>query len=205
MPEAKDIQLRRSGSGPPIILLPGLGHPADVWDRLPGLAGRFERVVCDLSGVIRRDTFEIEDLAEMLAEALSAERIERGHVVGSGFGGMIALCLAAAMPMRVDRMVLCDTSPGLSEDMRETLLTRHGNGPAEAAMARADLLDFAEDVHARTLVLCADGADLAMRDGAVFLARSMPSGQLAFVPGAMSDAILERPDWMGRVLLDFLG
>ena len=204
MPEAKDIQLRRSGSGPPIILLPGLGHPADVWDRLPGLAGRFERVVCDLSGVIRRDTFEIEDLAEMLAQGLRAEGIERGHVVGSGFGGMIALCFAATMPMRVDRLVLCDTTPGLSEGMREALLTRHGHGPVEDAMARADLMDFAEDVHARTLVLCAEGADLAMRDGADFLARSMRFGQLAFVPGAASDAIVERPDWIGRVLLDFL-
>ena len=44
-----------------------------------------------------------------------------------------------------------------------------------------------------------------MREGADFLARSIPHGQLASVPGAAMDAVTERPDWVTRVLLDFLG
>jgi pimeloyl-ACP methyl ester carboxylesterase len=86
--------------------------------------------------------------------------------------------------------------------MRDTFLL---SGSLHAAMARADLMDLAEEIFAPTLVLCAEGADLAMREGADFLARSIPRGQLAFVPGAVADAVTERPDWILRVLLDFLG
>ena len=65
-------------------------------------------------------------------------------------------------------------------------------------------MDLAEEIFAPTLGLCSEGADFAMRDGADFLARSIPHGQLAYVPGAKESAVAERPDWVGRVLKDFL-
>ena len=79
-----------------------------------------------------------------------------------------------------------------------------GRGLAHGAVRRADLMDLAEEIFAPTLVLCADGAELAMRDGADFLARSMGRGELAFVPGTRADVVKERPDWVARAMETFL-
>jgi len=200
------IRPHRTGSGPAVVLLHGIGTTWRMWDGLLALADRFELFAYDFPGhgetAAADGPFEIDDLSEQLAAVLAASGIGRAHIAGSSLGGMVAQHFAAAWPMRVDRLVLCDTTPALSEGMRDEFLAQ---GQAAAAMARADLMDLAEDIMAPTLVLCAEGADLAMREGADFLARSIPLGGFAFVPGAARDGVAERPGWIARVLLDFLG
>ena len=202
------IRLHRSGSGPTIVLLHGIGATHRMWNGIATLAGRFELVSYDLpehgETAAPDGPFEIEDLSDQLAALLTASGITRAHVVGSSLGGMVAQSFAAASPERVDHLVLCDTSPALSEGMREELLTKPGHALARGAMARADLLDVAEEIYAPTLVLCSNGANIAMREGADFLARSIPRGQLAFVPGAAANAVTERPSWVTQVVRDFL-
>jgi pimeloyl-ACP methyl ester carboxylesterase len=203
------IRLYRTGSGAPIVLLHGIGLTRRMWDGVAALADRFELLSCDLPGhgetVAPGAPYEIDDLSEQLAAVLTVSGIERAHIVGTSLGGMVAQHFAATWPERVARLVLCDTSPALSEGMRDELLTTPDHGLAHAAMARADLMDLAEEIHVPTLVLCADGADGAMRESADFLARSIPYGRIAFVPGAARNAVTERPDWVARVLRDFLG
>jgi pimeloyl-ACP methyl ester carboxylesterase len=203
------IRLYRAGSGPPVVLLHGIGLTRHMWDGVAALADRFELLSYDLPGhgetVSPDSSYEIDDLSEQLAAVLTGSGILRASIVGSSLGGMVAQHFAATWPERVNRLVLCDTSPALSEGMRDELSTMPGHGLAHAAMARADLMDFAEEIHAPTLVLCADGADVAMREGADFLARSIPYGRLAFAPGAAANAVTDRPDWVARVLRDFLG
>ncbi|MSO99527.1 MAG: alpha/beta fold hydrolase [Acetobacteraceae bacterium] len=207
--DASLIRLHRIGTAPPLVLLHALGATRAMWDGLAGLAARFELISYDLpchgETPAPASHFEIEDLADQLAAVLTGIGIARAHIAGSSLGGMVAQCFAAAYPSRVDRLVLCDTSPGLSEGMTEELLTMPGSGLAQAAMARADLMDLAEEIYAPALILCADGADLAMREGADFLARSIPRGELAFVAGTRSNVVIERPEWVARVVRDFLG
>ena len=53
--------------------------------------------------------------AQMAGDALQVldeAGIERAHVIGASLGGMIAQELAVAAPERVDRLVLCCTTPG---------------------------------------------------------------------------------------------
>jgi pimeloyl-ACP methyl ester carboxylesterase len=180
-----------------------------MWDGIAALSGRFEILSYDLPGhgetVTPGGPYEIDDLSDQLAAILTVSGIARAHVVGSSLGGMVAQHFAATWPERVDRLVLCDTTPALSEGMRDEFLAMQDHSLARAAMARADLMDLAEEILAPPLVLCADGADLAMREGADFLARSIPRGHLAFVPGATADGVTEQPGWIARVLLDFLG
>jgi pimeloyl-ACP methyl ester carboxylesterase len=205
------IHLHREGSGPTVVLLHGVAATRRMWDGLTALAGRFDLVSYDFPGhgvTAEPDgPYEIEDLSDQLGAVLAASGIARAHIVGSSLGGMVAQHFAAARPECVDHLVLCDTSPALSEGTRDEFLTPGvlGSASARAAMARADLMDLAEEIFAPTLVLCAEGADLAIREGADFLARSIPGGRLAFVPGAMMDSVTERPDWVMRVLVDFLG
>jgi pimeloyl-ACP methyl ester carboxylesterase len=207
--DATIISPHRAGTGPAVVLLHGLGATRRTWDGLAALTTRFELVSFDLPGhgetAAPDGPYEIEDLSDRLAAVLTEAGIARAHLVGSSLGGMIAQHFAATRPERVGRLVLCDTSPALSEGARDELLTMPESGLAHAAMARADLMDLAEEIYVPTLVLCAEGADLGMREGADFLARSIPYGQFAFVPGASRDSVTERPDWIARVLLDFLG
>jgi pimeloyl-ACP methyl ester carboxylesterase len=211
MPLLRSTMIRphRDGSGPAIVMLHGIAGSRRDWSGLAALAQNFQLLTYDLPGhgetPAPDEPYEIEDLSDQLAAILNEAGIDRAHLVGSSLGGMVAQCFASAHPERVDRLVLCDTSPGLSEGMRDEFLTMHAGSLAHAAMARADLMDLAEEIFAVTLVLCAEGAALAMREGADFLARSIPFGQLAFVPGAVADSVTERPDWVARVLLDFLG
>ena len=195
------IQPRRIGHGSPVVLLHGVGESRQMWDGLAALADRHELISYDFRGH-GEAAFEIEDLSAQLEAMLASNGITRAHIAGSSLGGMVAIHFAATWPNRVDRLVLCDTSPALSEGMREDYLA--AGDPARAAMARADLMDFAEEIFAATLVLCAEGADLALREGADFLARSIPFGRFAFVPGAREDSVRERPNWVAQALLDFL-
>ena len=203
------LRLHRTGSGPSLVLLHGLDETHEAWNGLAPLSDRFTLLSYDLPGhgdsFAPATGFAIEDLSDQLAALLDREGIERTHVAGSSLGGMIAQHFAAAWPGRVDRLVLIDTTPGMSDGRKDELSTMHGRGPAHAAMAEADLMDLAEEIYAPTLILCAQGADLAMRGGADFLARSIPRGQLAFVPGAAVDAVAEQPAWVAAVLRDFLG
>jgi pimeloyl-ACP methyl ester carboxylesterase len=204
--DANSAQTHRDGCGPVIVLLHGIAGTRRVWDGLNTLTRRFELISYDFPGhgcaAGSDEPYEIEDLSDQLARILTALGVARVHVLGSSLGGMVAQHFAATYPERVDRLVLCDTSPALSEGMREEYVAK--GGEAHRAMARADLMDFAEEIYAPTLVLCAVGAELAMREGADFLARSIPRGQFAFVPGAVMDSVAEQPGWVTRVLLDFL-
>ncbi len=205
---ASVIAPHRTGSGPPVVLLHGIGKNRGMWEGLAPLAAHFTLLSYDFPGhgeaACMDGSYEIDDLSNQLAERLTLSGLVRVHVVGSSLGGMVAQHFAATLPERVNRLVLCDTTPALSEGLRDEKSSTHGDRAAREAMARADLMDLAEEIYATTLVLCADGADLAMREGADFLARSIPRGQLAFVPGAAVDGVTERPDWVTRVLLDFL-
>lgn len=207
--ETAGVRIHRTGTGAPLVLLHGLGADHAMWNVLSGVTSRFDTLSYDLPGhgdtAAPETPIEIQDLSDQLAIILDQAGIERAHVMGSSAGGMIALQFAAAFPHRIARLVLCDTSPALGEGTRDALRTVHDRGPIHAAMAVADLMDVAEEVYAPTLILCAEGAPLDIRDGADFLARSILGAHLAFAPDAACDSVRERPEWVMRVLSDFLG
>ena len=60
----------------------------------------------------RRSHWTMADYADDAAALLAAIGWDRAGVVGTSFGGMVALNLAVRHPDLVDRLVLCCTSPG---------------------------------------------------------------------------------------------
>lgn len=148
------IHAYRTGSGPVVVLLHGIGATHYMWDGLSILTGRFELLSCHFPGLGETEAAggpcEIDDLFDQLAGVLSVLGITRAHMVGSSPGGMVARHFAATRPGYIDRLVSCDTSPALSEGLRDELLTMQGHGLAHEAMARADLMDLAEEIHAPT-------------------------------------------------------
>ena len=105
------------GDGPPLLLIQGLGYGRWGWDPIvPGLATRHRVVSFDNRGIGESDKpegpYTAAQMAEDALQVLDEAGIERAHVLGASLGGMIAQELVVAAPERVDRLVLCCTTPG---------------------------------------------------------------------------------------------
>lgn len=103
-----------SGSGPPLLLVSGLGGSARFWRLLaPRFAERFTVVVHDHRGVGRssRDAiaYSIEQMAGDALALMDHLGIESAGMIGQSTGGAIGQYLAATQPSRISRLVLSST------------------------------------------------------------------------------------------------
>jgi 3-oxoadipate enol-lactonase len=121
MPHAMVGSLRlfyeRAGSGPAVVLVSGLGGDHFLWrHQIPHLAARFDVIAPDTRGAGQSsapdEPYSIAMFADDLAGLLDALGLARAHVVGASMGGFIAQEFALRHPERLDRLVLCCTSPG---------------------------------------------------------------------------------------------
>lgn len=117
--------------GPVVVLSNSLGTTLDMWDpQLSPLAGRFRVIRYDHRGhgrsPVPAGAYAIEDLAADVLALLDRLGVDRAHVCGASMGGQVGMWLAAHAPQRVDRLVLCCTSPSF--------------GPPEAWAERAKVV-----------------------------------------------------------------
>src|SRR4051794_22770308 len=96
----------RSGTGPPLVLLHGLGLARHSWDPVvAALARRFEVIALDLPGFGASQPLPggVEPTAQALAAAVAEQLDELGivrpHVAGNSVGGWVALELAGRRPV----------------------------------------------------------------------------------------------------------
>jgi pimeloyl-ACP methyl ester carboxylesterase len=111
------IAWEESGAGTPVLLVQGLGYGRWGWDPIvAGLAERYRVLRFDNRGIGDSDKppgpYTAGEMALDALQVLDEAKVERAHVVGASLGGMIAQCLAVARPDRVERLVLCCTTPG---------------------------------------------------------------------------------------------
>src|SRR5436190_22618051 len=91
----------RSGSGPPLLLIHGLGGVGRYWDALvPRLTDDYDVIVVDLPGFGRSvplpgPVVTCRDLAVAVAGLLDALELADAHVVGHSLGGGVAFELGA--------------------------------------------------------------------------------------------------------------
>jgi pimeloyl-ACP methyl ester carboxylesterase len=99
------------GDGPPVVLLPGFGAPALMYrpELITALGGRPVHLIETVGDVgPSKQTAPIygpDDEARWLCEVLDGLRLDRAHVVGTSFGGWLALNLALRQPERVRSVV----------------------------------------------------------------------------------------------------
>ena len=97
------LAYQRSGAGPPLVLLHGIGHRRQAWDAvLPLLAPHRDLIVVDLPGhgespALAADGRSVSGiLIDEVVSLLDDLRLERPHLAGCSLGGMIALEMAAS-------------------------------------------------------------------------------------------------------------
>ncbi len=109
------------GEGFPLVLILGLSSNVYWWDApfLEELSRSFKVIVFDNRGVGRSDDpevdFSMKTMVEDLAGLLDVLDIQRTHVLGISMGGMIAQEFVLNWPERVEKLVLCATNCGGSE------------------------------------------------------------------------------------------
>jgi pimeloyl-ACP methyl ester carboxylesterase len=95
------IDYHREGSGPPLLLLHGVGLSWQIWRPVIGaLAHDFDVIACDSPGFGRSAPLALDveptipAYADRFAAFFDELRLERPHVAGNSMGGAIGLELA---------------------------------------------------------------------------------------------------------------
>jgi pimeloyl-ACP methyl ester carboxylesterase len=106
------------GHGEPILLVEGAGGDIGGWRRsIPRLAAELRVVVFDLRGngrsVAPDAPMAMATFVEDTLALLDHLGIDRAHVYGQSFGGMVAQEVALAAPDRVRSLILACTLPGM--------------------------------------------------------------------------------------------
>jgi pimeloyl-ACP methyl ester carboxylesterase len=100
------------GSGPPLVLVMGIGYDSSLWtlQQVPALSTRFRVVLLDNRDAGRSSRadrpYAIADMADDVVGVLDALDIHRTHLVGLSMGSMIGMEFALRHADRLDRLVL---------------------------------------------------------------------------------------------------
>jgi N-formylmaleamate deformylase len=106
-----------TGSGPDVILIPGLTASRDVWKgavaAVPGY--RYHLIqVAGFAGTPARGNAKgdvVAPLAEEIARYIAANGLQRPAIVGHSMGGTVAMMVAARHPLRVGKVMVVDMLP----------------------------------------------------------------------------------------------
>jgi poly(3-hydroxyalkanoate) depolymerase len=111
------LRVARRGSGPPLLLLTGIGANIEMWRPFARLVRDRELIAVDAPGTGLSDRprypLRMTGLARVIAALLDGLDVPFADVLGYSFGGLLALELAHRSPSRVRRLVLCATAQGL--------------------------------------------------------------------------------------------
>jgi pimeloyl-ACP methyl ester carboxylesterase len=146
--DGQTIVYRQQGHGPVLLLLHGFLCDSRCWRRqLSGLSGRFRVIAWDAPGAGSSSdpppTFTTASYAQCLAGFLDAIGIERAHILGLSWGGILAQEFYRLHADRFSSLVLADTYAGWKGSLPETawkdrLATclRMAEGPPDAVVSR---------------------------------------------------------------------
>src|SRR5919201_2812799 len=94
------------GSGPPLVLIPGLrGRWEYQRATVDALAASFRVITFSL------DAADLDGYAQQAVDAMARAGVERATLCGVSFGGLVALRCAASHPSHCENLVLASTPP----------------------------------------------------------------------------------------------
>ncbi|MET0578479.1 MAG: alpha/beta fold hydrolase, partial [Ilumatobacteraceae bacterium] len=128
------------GSGPPVLLIQGLGADKHGWDlQRMALAWGYKTIAFDNRGAGRSDkphgVYTLEQMASDAMAVLDHAGVDTAHVVGASMGGAISQIVTLAFPERVRSLTLACTSCR-NHEWRRQLLTGWGEAARERGMGR---------------------------------------------------------------------
>lgn len=164
------------GSEPPeLVLLHGGAQNAHTWDTVAlGLSRPL--VAIDLPGHGHSDWRADHDysppvLAETVAQVVRVLAPQARMVVGMSLGGLTAICLAAAYPDLVERLVVVDVTPGTDHVKAEPIIA-FVSGPETFASF--------DEILSRTIEFNPGRSESSLRRGVLHNAKQQADGTWAW-------------------------
>jgi len=139
-----------TGKGAPIILIPGLASPGEVWDGTVAHYcgdGKHQCHVLTLAGFAGQPAIDaplLPAVEQQLSEYIVANKFDHPVVIGHSLGGFLGMKLAADHPEQVGRLVIVDSLPALGATQVPTVTPEQLK--AMAAGMRANMM--AQDTEA---------------------------------------------------------
>jgi N-formylmaleamate deformylase len=105
------------GSGPDVILIPGLTAGPDVWASTVAAVPRYRYHLIHVGGFAGAPARAnasgaiIAPLADEIARYIEAERLDRPALIGHSMGGTLAMMIASRRPELVGRLMVVDMYP----------------------------------------------------------------------------------------------
>ncbi len=142
------LHYRESGrrSGPPVLMIQGLGADKHLWDlQRIALAPWFRTIAFDNRGAGRSDkpygAYSMDQMADDAAAVLDHVGVDSAHVVGASMGGVISQVMALRHPDRVRSLTLactaCRHHPWRKELLAEWAETAQTSGMGAMTSAAA--------------------------------------------------------------------
>jgi pimeloyl-ACP methyl ester carboxylesterase len=137
---ADRIQVKVEGSGPDVILIPGLASSQSAWDATAArLKGRFRVHRVQIAGFAampaggNAEGLVVAPVAEEIATYIAREKLKAPAIIGHSLGGETGLMIAARHPDAVGRLLVVDALPFYS-------LLMDPAATAESIRPQADML-----------------------------------------------------------------
>lgn len=112
------ISVETRGSGPDVILIPGLATSREVWADTVRAMPEYRFHLVEVSGVNGTDPRAnrasgplVRALADEVARYIDEQRLVRPAIVGHSLGGLMALVIAAGHPQLLGKAMVVDMVP----------------------------------------------------------------------------------------------
>lgn len=216
------------GSGPPVLLVHGLGGSSRWWGRnMAALAQSHELHIVDLAGCGRSSgRLTLRKAAGQIATWMEIAGLRRASVIGHSMGGFIAACLAARHPQLIDRLVLVNAAMSMrGMDAGLPLIWRMPMPLSILPLALRDSLRVGLDsfawatyelvttdmgptlarVLSKTLLIWGEHDQMVPLRVARAARKRIPSARLAIIGDAGHVPMWDRPAAFNHTALAFLG
>lgn len=156
-----------TGSGPAVILIPGLASSGEVWQgTAQHLCGPRQCHVLTLAGFAGQPAIDgplLPQVERQLSDYIAANKLGKPVIIGHSLGGFVALRFAIDHPDQVERLVIVDSLPALgamqAPQSTPEQLRQMAAGIRERMLA-ADDAAFAESQRRNVAMMVTSPADV---------------------------------------------
>lgn len=130
IPNNNGWQIKFTGSGETVVLLPGFAETSSIWENTATcLSKKYKVILPDYPGIkgcpyTTSRMQSMEQLAEGLHEILSEENIKRVHLFGHSMGGYIALAFWELFPQAVSSIGLIHSTAETDDAQKKKLRSK---------------------------------------------------------------------------------
>lgn len=121
-----NLNFKKSGSGPPLVILHGLFGSLDNWFSIAKeLVEHYTLYLVDLRNhgdSPHADEWNYDAMVEDLLTLLDSEGLEKVFLMGHSMGGKMAMNFALKYPERVEKLIVADIAPRFYPVHHETIL-----------------------------------------------------------------------------------